>query len=101
MISPPGYSHEREDNEAHERDHDGDRVHSWVKEGKTLPLTQILKKNKIEGRLLDVEVKKQGDTIIYELEIINADSVVYTLKVNARNGQLMNNNHNSNQDNQI
>ncbi|WP_428241916.1 PepSY domain-containing protein [Gynuella sp.] len=99
MISPQGHSHEREDDEAHDRD--SDRVHSWVKEGKTLPLTQILKKNKIEGRLLDVEVKKQGDTIIYELEIINPDSVVYTLKVNARNGQLMNNHHNSNQDNQI
>lgn len=61
----------------------------WLKEGKVLPLESLLERydKRINGRLLDVEVEREGEIIIYELKIIRDESVIYEIKINAKTGE--------------
>lgn len=72
--------------------HDDDlssKVIEWVKEGKVLPLDTIMQRyeSRLKGRLLDVEVEKKHDRIIYELEILRDDGIVYEIKIDAKTGE--------------
>lgn len=64
-------------------------VLQWVKEGKVLSFDTIKKryKKRLKGRLLDLEVEKEKGRIIYELELLRADSVVYEIKIDAKTGE--------------
>ena len=64
-------------------------VLKWVKEGKVLSFDTIKKryKKRLKGRLLDLEVEKEKGRIIYELELMRADSVVYEIKIDAQTGE--------------
>ena len=64
-------------------------VLQWVKEGKVLSFETLKKryKKRLKGRLLDLEVENEKDRIIYELELLRADSVVYEIKIDAQTGE--------------
>jgi len=66
-----------------------DRALELLDAGKVLPLSAIRKRytEKLKGRLLDVEIEEEGGRIIYELEILQADSIVYEIKIDAQNGE--------------
>ena len=66
-------------------------IRSLVKQGKILPLQQILDKYQAEfqGTLLDLEVEKKHGMIQYEMEFMLDNGRVIELKVNAANGALI------------
>ena len=74
---------------ADDRDDLSDQVLLWVKEGKVIPFTLLMQRyeKRLDGRLLDLEVERENDRIIYELEIMRSDSVVYEIKIDAQNGE--------------
>ena len=65
------------------------QILQWLREGKVLPLESLIERydKRINGRLLDVEVEREGEVIIYELKIIRDDSVIYEIKINAKTGE--------------
>lgn len=68
---------------------DTDTVREWVREGKVLPLEKMLERHRdrIPGRLLDLEVEREHDRIIYELEVVDKQGVVHKIYLDARNGE--------------
>ena len=74
---------------ADNRDDLSEQVLQLVKEGKVLPLETLMEKykNRLQGRLLDVEVEQKKGRIIYELEIMRDDSIVYEIKIDAQTGE--------------
>ncbi|MCP4411222.1 MAG: peptidase M4 [Gammaproteobacteria bacterium] len=64
-------------------------VLKWVKEGKVLSFEEIKKryKKRLKGKLLDLEVEKEKGRIIYELELMREDSVVYEIKIDAQTAE--------------
>jgi uncharacterized membrane protein YkoI len=66
-----------------------DQALQWLEEGKVLPFESLMKRHKkrLEGRLLDLEVEEEDGRIIYELEILRADSIVYEVKIDAQSGK--------------
>ncbi len=79
--SLPLYADDKDDLSKH--------VLQWVKEGKVLSYATLKKryKKRLAGRLLDLEVEKNKGRIIYELELLRADSVVYEIKIDAQTGE--------------
>lgn len=65
------------------------QVLEWVKEGKVLSLDTLMARypELQTGRLLDVEVEREHGRIIYELEIMRADSIVYEITIDAQTGE--------------
>lgn len=61
----------------------------WVKEGKVLPFDTIMQRyeSRLKGRLLDLEVEQKHGRIIYELEILRDDGIVYEIKIDAKTGE--------------
>ena len=66
-----------------------DQVPQWVSEGKVISLDSLMERHeaRLNGRLLDLEVEKEDGRIIYELEVLREDSVVYEIKIDAENGE--------------
>jgi len=66
-----------------------DHVLQWVKEGKVIPFETLMRRygKRLDGRLLDLEVERENGRIIYEMEIMRADSVVYEIKIDAQSGE--------------
>ncbi len=75
--------------QADDKDIQSNQVLQWLKQGKVLPLEEILQRHekRIDGRLLDVEVEKEGSIIIYELKVLRKDSSIFEIKINAKTGQ--------------
>ncbi|NOZ52266.1 MAG: peptidase [Gammaproteobacteria bacterium] len=42
-----------------------------------------------QGRIIEVELETKRDKIIYEVEIVDEQGIVWELKFNAQNGQLL------------
>ncbi|MBT4518777.1 MAG: peptidase M4 [Halieaceae bacterium] len=61
----------------------------WVKQGKVIPLESLMQMHgdRLQGRLIDLEVEQDEGRIIYELEIMRENSVVYEIKIDAENGE--------------
>ncbi len=72
-------------------DHDHEQALQLHKTGKILALEQILviSRQQIAGRILEVELEREQDTLIYELEILDDKGRVWELKIDATNGQLL------------
>nr|WP_307955374.1 PepSY domain-containing protein [Shewanella putrefaciens] len=43
--------------------------------------------SRLQGRLLDLEVEQKHGRIIYELEILRDDGIVYEIKIDAKTGE--------------
>jgi uncharacterized membrane protein YkoI len=74
---------------AQDLDHD-DALH-LRESGKILPLEQILDKAQQyhQGRVLEVELEKKRGLLVYEIELLDANGVVWEMKLNAVNGELV------------
>ena len=72
-------------------DFNAQQIRKMVSQGKILPLETILKINKplIEGTLLDLEVESEHGKIIYELEFLKQNGDVVELIINAKTGELL------------
>lgn len=67
------------------------QIRSMVKNGEILSLESILSQysEKEYGKLLDLEVKREHQKMVYELEFLRSDGRVIELEIDARNGQLL------------
>lgn len=64
---------------------------NWIEHEKVLPLEQILAlhRERIQGRLLDLEVEQAHGKIIYEVEYMDSRGVVHEIHIDARTGALL------------
>lgn len=72
-------------------DDDLGQIRQWVDEGRILPLQDLLElyPNRFAGRLLDLEVERKGNRLIYEMEFLRPDGRVIEYKLDARTGRLL------------
>jgi len=70
-------------------DEQSDQVLRWLETGKVIPFETLMKRHskQLEGRLLDLEIEEEDGRIIYELELLRADSIVYEIKIDAQSGE--------------
>jgi len=68
---------------------DNDEAKRLFESGDILALEVILKKAREiqEGKVLEVELEKKMNIIIYEIELLASDGTVYELKFNAKSGE--------------
>ncbi len=68
-----------------------DKIRELVKRGELLSLKSIMElyPEKQYGKLLDLEAEREHGTVIYELKTLRADGRVTELKIDARNGSLL------------
>ena len=74
---------------------DQDVVLQLRQAGEVLPLEQILSisRQQQQGRILEVELEQGRNGIIYELKILADDGQVWELKVNAKSGAIIKQEH--------
>jgi len=60
-------------------------------EGKIQPLESILKRIQAvrPGEILEVELEHEGNSILYEIEMLDAQGIVRELKVDAVTGRIL------------
>lgn len=70
---------------------DSSEARKLVEQGEILPLEDIISRVKqlYEGRILEVELEKKHDRLIYEIELITHQGLVWELYFDARSGQLI------------
>lgn len=70
---------------------DSSMARKLVKQGEILPLEDIIAQvKKIHtGRILEVELEKKHQQLVYEIELITDEGIVWELYFNARTGQLI------------
>lgn len=66
-------------------------IRELVRQGELLSLESILSlyPEKQYGKLLDLEAERDQGTVIYELKTLHADGRITELKIDARNGSLL------------
>ncbi len=66
-------------------------IRKLVNRGELLSLETIISMypEKKYGKLLDLEAERDHGTVIYEMEFLRKDGAIIELKVNARNGSLL------------
>ncbi len=66
-------------------------IRRMVNNNEILPLLTIMEAypESTYGQLLDLEVESEHGKIVYELEFLRSDGLVIELKVDARNGALI------------
>lgn len=72
-----------------DRELDADTVREWVEAGRVLPLEELLERHRerISGRLLDLEVEREHGRIVYELEVVDHQGQVYEIYLDAQTGE--------------
>ncbi len=71
------------------RDNDNDEAYQLLKEGKIMPLEQLLSqhKDRLQGRILDLEMEREQGRVIYEIETMDQAGVVREVKIDAQSGE--------------
>ena len=66
-------------------------IRRLVSAGKVLPLEALLARFPPEeyGKLLDLEVERERDVIVYELEFLLGDGRIVEIEVDARTGEIL------------
>lgn len=74
---------------ADDRKDESRQIRDWVAAGRILSLDQLLAmhRDRLRGRLLDVEVERKHRRIIYELETIDDNGVIREIKLDAASGE--------------
>jgi uncharacterized membrane protein YkoI len=74
----------------HER-HDHDRARSALREGRVLPLEEIMARANAEfpGEVLDVDFEEEHGRVIYEIKKITDEGRIVKLKYDAATGALL------------
>lgn len=62
-----------------------------VREGRLVALDTLLAdaRRRVDGRVVDVELDLDDDELRYEIEILDADGVVWELEYDARSGRFL------------
>mgnify|MGYP001827751128 CR=1 FL=1 len=70
---------------------DHEAAYELAREGRILPLEQILERQRRDrpGRILEVELEREDGRLVYELELLDADGQVWELYYDAVSGQLL------------
>lgn len=70
---------------------DHDRAKQLRDAGDIVALEYILQKaqKKHPGKVLEVEIENEHDTVVYEIEILDNQGVVWEIKFDARNGEFI------------
>ncbi len=74
-----------------EDDLDYKEARELVRQGKILPLNTIVQRAREHrpGKVLGVELERRRDVLIYELQVLTEDGVVWELKYDAATGKLV------------
>ena len=77
------------DDNRHEEDHD--EALRLKQSGEILPLETILEnaRQHHDGKVLEVELEKKRGNLIYEIKILDGAGVLWEMKINAINGQVI------------
>lgn len=69
-------------------DDDHDDAYELLRIGEILPLEKILAitREQVQGRVLEVELEHEDKLLIYELEVLDKQGIVWEVKVNATTG---------------
>jgi uncharacterized membrane protein YkoI len=72
-------------------DIDSKQAHDLVKQGRILPLAEIVRSvsGKVPGEVLEVELELEHGAYIYELKILRTDGRVQEVEVDATNGKIV------------
>ena len=72
-------------------DLDQAEIRELVRQGEIMPLETILAQfpPREHGKLLDLEVERARGTIVYEFEFLRTDGRIVEVKVDARNGTVL------------
>jgi uncharacterized membrane protein YkoI len=81
LLSMPGW--------ADEMDHD--EALRLKKSGDILPLETLLEKARQvhDGKVIEVELDKEHGTLVYEIEILDKEGVLWEMKINATDGKIL------------
>src|SRR6056297_1608023 len=62
-----------------------------LESGDVMPLQSILQKisHQYPGRVIEVELEKKHNRIVYEVELVNDNGRVYELLIDAANGEIL------------
>jgi len=68
---------------------DADTVRQWVEAGTIMPLEELLERHRqrIPGRLLDLEVEHEHGRLVYELEVVDDQGRVHEIYLDAKSGE--------------
>ena len=72
-------------------DEDYGTARALVESGEILSLDQVLEKagEHLQGRILEIEVEREGGRYVYEIELLDDDGVVKELEIDAASGVLL------------
>lgn len=72
-------------------DSDHERAKALFESGEILSLEQILKniRDEYPGRLLEIKLEQKKKRVIYEVELLDAQGLVWELKLDAVTGELL------------
>jgi len=68
-----------------------DIAYNLLQKGEILPLEKILQINHktMPGKVLEVELERENKRLIYEIEVLNEQGVVWEYKINAKTGKII------------
>ncbi len=72
-------------------DDDHERVYEMLQSGQIISLERILKigRQRVSGKVIEVELEREKDTLIYELEILNRQGKVWEVEIDAVSGKVL------------
>ena len=70
---------------------DHDEAYELLRSGEILPLEKILEisREQVQGRVLEVELEQEDELLIYELEVLDKQGIVWEIKVDAVTGVII------------
>jgi len=70
---------------------DHDVAYNLLQKGEILPLEKILQINhdNMPGKVLEVELERENKQLIYEIEVLNEQGVVWEYKIKAKTGKII------------
>ena len=73
------------------KDLDHDDAREMVQSGAILPLEDLLAqvKKTYPGKILEVDLERKHDRLVYELEVLDVDGRVWELRFDAASGDLL------------
>ena len=70
---------------------DHDEAYELLLSGEILPLEKILEitREQVQGRIIEVELEHEDELLIYELEVLDKQGIVWGIKVDASTGMIL------------
>jgi uncharacterized membrane protein YkoI len=91
-VATPTFPAAADDHQSHDYErHDHDRARNALREGRVLPLEEIMAKANADfpGEILDVEFEEEDGRVFYEIKKITTDGRIMKLEYDAATGTLL------------